>query len=88
MTNRLHKLFLPCRSQNCTNTNIEKSGKQAFKGWLKPFIGDDTQAYCHYCKVDFCAINYVLQAMSCTRPYIKSYKSPLDGDEIRGNNVL
>lgn len=24
-----------------------------FKGWLKPFIGDDTRAYCLYCKADF-----------------------------------
>lgn len=26
-----------------------------FKGWLKPFIGDDTRAYCLYCKADFYA---------------------------------
>lgn len=26
-----------------------------FKGWLKPFIGDDTRAYCMYCKTDFYA---------------------------------
>ena len=37
----------------------EWEANTAFKGWLKPFIGDDTRAYCHYCKVDFCAINYV-----------------------------
>ena len=26
-----------------------------FKGWLKPFIGDDTWAYSLYCKADFYA---------------------------------
>ena len=26
-----------------------------FKGWLKPFIGDDTRAYCLYFKADFYA---------------------------------
>ncbi|CAL9702146.1 unnamed protein product [Knipowitschia caucasica] len=26
-----------------------------FKGWLKPFIGDNTRAYCMYCKADFYA---------------------------------
>ena len=27
-----------------------------FKGWLKPHVGDDTRAYCLYCKSDFYAI--------------------------------
>jgi hypothetical protein len=26
-----------------------------FKGWLNTFIGDDTRAYCLYCKADFYA---------------------------------
>ena len=26
-----------------------------FKCWLEPFIGDDTRAYCLYCKADFYA---------------------------------
>ena len=26
-----------------------------FNGWLKPFIGDNTRAYCLYCKTDFYA---------------------------------
>ena len=29
-----------------------------------------------------------MQTVSCTGPYIKSYKSQLDGDVIRANNVL
>ena len=65
----------------------EWEANTAFKGWIKPFIGDDTLAYCHY----FCAINYVFlktrlipcQLCHVQGPYIKSCKSPLDGDEIR-----
>ena len=45
-------------SQSLSKLYLQKYRKEwesnpEFKGWLKPFIGDDTRAYCLYCKGDF-----------------------------------
>lgn len=51
-----------------------------FKGWLKPFIGDDTRAYCLYCKADFYAkLSDVKKHMTTqkAKPYNSSTENKL-----------
>ena len=52
----------------------EWEANTAFKGWLKPFIGDDKRAYCSYCKVDFCAKLSDVKKHSSTQKHILKAK--------------
>ena len=52
----------------------EWEANTAFKGWLKPFIGDIGRAYCHYCKVDFYAKISDVKKHSTTLKHIQKAK--------------
>ena len=52
----------------------EWEANTAFKGWLKPFIGDDKRVYCCYCKVDFCTKLSDVKKHSSTQKHIQRAK--------------
>ncbi|KAL7382723.1 hypothetical protein ABVT39_026993 [Epinephelus coioides] len=45
-----------------------------YKGWLKQFIGDNTRAYCMYCKTDFYAKPSDIKKHATTQKHIQKAK--------------